>query len=177
MFIAFLLLSPHISSRINPLQRKTMWSDFEKKIITKKDIDPKEFWQFRDFYYPGALQVNTFGLNKDLIIKESQTVPFLFSKYNDLYPFLIYKSDKIKSIEYLTKENTINKIGSLSSAVNLTVNNDHILFYTSQNVAYLFFVKPVGEMLQANGFFDFKKRDKELLKDKYWFVETSIILN
>ena len=48
------------------------------------------------------------------------------------------------------------------------------LIATSGNDTIIYFIKPISEMAQANGFFDYKDKDKKFLTGKYWYVYTII---
>jgi len=174
LFISYLLLSPHIASYLNPLYRKTLWNNFRNKLLVHKEVLPTEFWQFRDFYYPGTIEVNTFGLNKNKVNTILRLFPLNFINKQDIYPFLIYSSNKITSVEYLVRSDTLSELMQIDKQSKTFLNSQHIFFIETDKKAYLYFVKPVSDLLTANGYFDYKKRDKELLKDKYWLVLTII---
>lgn len=74
-------------------------------------------------------------------------------------PHTVFTSKYISSYEYLVDSNTMgNKI-----SINKNKNNTDIVF-----------IKPLSEMKRANGFFDYKDKDKKLLEGKFWLVVTSI---
>lgn len=163
--ILVLLLHPTISSILFPMKRQAMLDTFIHTIQNKKDIDPQEFWKFREFYYPGSLVVNKKGI--------SMKTPYTFN--SSLHPllFTVFKSNYIESYEYLISSNDLNDV--------IPFNEDFTIFLDS-SVAYrdrgkyveVVFIKPVSEMIKANGFLDHKDKDKKLLEGKYWFVYTII---
>lgn len=48
------------------------------------------------------------------------------------------------------------------------------LIATNAKEVVIYFIKPISEMKRANGFFDYKNKDKKLLSNKNWFVTTII---
>ncbi len=142
-----------------------MLNSFLTKIDVNKRIDARDFWQFREFYYPGALTVQKSGI----LDASSPTLPLALEPYL----FTVFRSSKITSYEYLVTKNTLDLV---------VPKNSEWKMYTKGSVAYrnseysvdLVFIKPISEMVQANGFLDYKDKDKKLLEGKYWMVVTNI---
>lgn len=142
-----------------------MLSHFIAKIDKTEYLNAREFWQFREFYYPGALTVQKSGIQD----ASSPTLPLALEPYL----FTVFRSSKISSYEYLVTKNALNLV---------VPNNTEWKTFTKGSVAYrnsedsvdLVFIKPISEMVQANGFLDYKDKDKKLLEGKYWMVVTNI---
>jgi len=146
--IAYFLLQPRVSNMV-PFIRELRLSSFIRNTIKNNAISAQEFWQLREFYSPGVIQ---------------------FNKQN-----LIFISNKIISHEVLVDKKT-----SLQALLP-KMDNWHILYKktneliaTSGNDTIIYFIKPISEMAQANGFFDYKDKDKKFLTGKYWYVYTII---
>lgn len=122
-------------------------------------MSAQEFWQFREFYYPGKIRVDRNGLKDHAF----------YSPPALAYPkqLLSFKSKYIESNEYIIEKKT-SQMTTLSSEG-----------ITYKLVEYpdrfeLFFIKPISEMSITNGFFDYKDKDKDLFRNKVWFVATKI---
>ncbi len=122
-------------------------------------VDAQEFWQFREFYYPGALMVNKEGLS-------TQPLNIISLPKDSLY-FTSFRSRYIQSDEFLVSADTLGTI------LNKKYNKSFLLTQ-EKNRVILVFIKPVKEMVRANGFYDYKDKDKKLLEGKSWLVVITI---
>ena len=151
LFVVVLLyffLQPRISNNI-PFIRNERLNTFINNSIKNNHISPEEFWQLREFYSPGYVTIAR--------------------------PHLTFSADKISS-----QETIIDSKIPLKSLLP-TKQNWHILYENTNemiaskdNKIYIYFIKPISEMSKANGFFDYKDKDKKLLENKNWYGETMI---
>lgn len=179
IIILFLFLSPKVSSFLFPFRRNQLWKTFLNNTKSHQVISSKEFWEFRDFYYPGSLVFNVKKLSQKETADAFSTLKISVLPDQYFYPFLYFSSNKIHSLESLVKVSSINNIllpQAIPSNSTIILRDTSTLFYISNNTATLIFIKPVEEMITANGYFNYKRDDKELLKDKFWFVYTVINL-
>lgn len=181
LIVIYLFFHPKLGSYLNPYKRKAMWNNFISQTIEDKKINSRSFWKFREFYYPGNIIFKNKGLlRKEIDKKLIKSFSISLQKDKYFYPFMIFQSDKIISIEALVKVKKINEI-----LINSTLVNNKIIFQDSSTLIYdsinnntiVIFIKPVKDMVKTNGYFDYKKNDKELLKDKYWLVISKINLD
>jgi len=142
-----------------------MLNSFLANIDATKSIDAQEFWQFREFYYPGSLTVDKKGI-KD---PASPTIPLVFNPYL----FTVFRSSKITSYEYLVTSNSLELLVPKDNAWKIFSNNSFAYKNVGDSVS-LVFIKPISEMVKANGFLDYKDKDKKLLEGKYWMAITNI---
>lgn len=142
-----------------------MLNSFLTNIDVNKRIDAQEFWRFREFYYPGSLIVDKKGI-KD---PASPTIPLAFNPYL----FTLFHSSKIASYEYLVTKNTLDLIVPKSDEWKIFPNSS-LAYKNLDDSVSLVFIKPISEMVKANGFLDYKDKDKKLLEGKYWMVITNI---
>ena len=56
----------------------------------------------------------------------------------------------------------------------LFTNQTTQIFYDTEGVLRIIFVKPIAEMRKANGFFDYTDKEQKLLNGQYWLDETWI---
>jgi len=144
----YFLLQPRVSNTI-PFIRRIRLPIFIKNTIKNNSISAQEFWQLREFYSPGVIQ---------------------FDKRN-----LIFTSDKITSHEFLIdKKITLQSLLPNETNWHILYKGKNELIATSGTNTFIYFVKPISEMAQANGFFDYKDKDKKLLENKNWYVATTI---
>ena len=144
----YFLLQPRVSNTI-PFIRKLQLTTFIKNTIKNNSISAQEFWQLREFYSPGVIQVDK--------------------------PNLTFTSNKITSHETLIdKAITLQSLLPKSSNWHVLYQKTNELIATSGNETFIYFIKPISEMVKANGFFDYKDKDKKLLENKSWYVVTKI---
>lgn len=146
--ISYFLLQPRVSG-VFPFIRQYRLAQFIKNTIKNKHISPQEFWQLREFYSPGVIT---------------------FKK-----PDLLFKSARIYSHETILGKNV--KLSSLvpkNKRNNVIYENENELISTQDDLTTIYFIKPITEMATANGFFDYRDKDKKLLENKNWYVVTQI---
>lgn len=132
-----------------PSIREYRLSTFIKNTIKNKGISAQEFWQLREFYSPGIIQLNK--------------------------PNLTFISNKIISHEALVdKKITLQALLPKMNNWHIVYKKTNELIATSGNDTVIYFIKPISEMTQANGFFDYKDKDKKLLENKNWYVTSKI---
>ena len=149
ILLGYFLLQPHMSSCI-PFVRELRLSSFLNHTIKNNAISTQEFWQLREFYSPGVIQF--------------------------IKPNLTFTSDRILSHETLINNNV-----SLEDLLPRSSHLQHIVYrkkneliVTSNNDIFVYFIKPISEMIKANAYFDNKDTDEKLLKNKNWYVVTRI---
>lgn len=149
VFSLYFLLQPRLSN-IFPFIREYRLTTFIKNTIKNNTISSQEFWQLREFYSLGIIQFNK--------------------------PNLTFTSNKIESKETIINKNVILQT-LLPSQDNWKIlyRNKNELIATKGKETFVYFIKPISEMAQANGFFDYKDKDKKLLQDKNWYVATTIV--
>jgi len=155
LILTYSLLQQRISG-IFPFIRKHRLNTFLLHIKNKGVISSQEFWQFREFYYPGVIQFNR---NNAILGK----------------PFLIFLSKKIESKEILVHEKTtFDSVLPNLKAWTINYRNKNEIVASNEKRLLILFVKPISEMSQANGFFDYKDKDKKILEGKRWYVYSEI---
>jgi len=103
----------------------------------------------REFYSPGVIQFNK--------------------------PNLTFTSDRVVSHETLIDKNLLlESLLPQSYNWHIVYKKTNELIATSGEDSLIYFIKPISEMVQANGLFDYKDKDKRLLENKSWYVITKI---
>lgn len=173
----FLYLPIHNRSLLFPFYRNSVLEHFVNQTRIKNHIDPKLFWETREKYYPGSITVSKTGLDPNDITKELKSMGISLSDSAQAQPFLRYDSDKWHSIEFLVSERTISEVvkNYPVDANRITIqNNSEILYFTKGKKLQIIFIKPIDEMVTANGYLDVKEYDLDLIKDKYWMVISEV---
>lgn len=180
VIILFMVLSPKLSTRLFSQIRNHAWKNFLNQCIESQKINAKNFWGFREFYYPGTIIFNVRKLPDTTVNAAISLLKMNFSPDSYHYPFLYFNSDKIRSLESLTKTDQIGEIIEnqvIPSGAQIVIRDKSTLFYIFEYKATIIFTKTIDEMITANGYFNYKKDDKELLKNKFWFVQTVVDLD
>lgn len=169
----FTLLAPKISSSLYPFVRFQLLNRFLTNTVKNKTINAKEFWQFRDFYYPGSIRFNKMGLTDFDYTSFTRDIPIILTK--KIAPVLYFHSNLIESYETL---GTVNGPSVFSMRPNdewrIIFQGKNEMIGESDKAILITFIKPIAEMEKANGYFDYKDKDKKLLENKNWVVITKI---
>lgn len=176
----FVLLQPKFSAYLFPFKRQAMWKEFQHTVATTRQVDGQTFWKFREFYYPGSFTFEPNGFGKELTAQKAKELSITLLPQATASAFLIYESGKFNSMEALVNP------GDLAA----TVKDDGFKDYEegsgdssysmlrSGNKVRIVFVKPVSEMVKANGYFDMKnKQDAARIEGKYWLSVSEITLD
>lgn len=148
----YIFLEPKILPSVFSIRNNNLLNNFIAKTVKEKNIDTQDFWKMREFYCPGV---------------------FSFDKTKN--PFLKYDCKWLKSEEFLTSSQTFNdKIDSKN--VKILIENNQIQIYQDQRSLHINFIVDQSQMEKAVGVFDYRDKDKKLLKDKYWLDKTVIDL-
>lgn len=157
--LLFTVFQPRISVILYPYIRQQKLNAFVRNIDLNESVSAQEFWQFREFYYPGQIKIDRNGLKYHAFYS---LPPLTHPKQ-----ILLFKSKYVESNEYIIDKDTseLVKIFSKGKTHKLVEYPDRF---------ELFFIKPISEMSITNGFFDYKDKDKDLLRNKVWIVATRI---
>lgn len=179
--VGFLLFIPKVATRVFPFARNRLLKDFLDDTKNKKTIDARKFWTLREYYSPGSFVFKEKGLTDNETSATLKQFALSFNKRQYVYPFLIFSSEKFQSIETLVKTANLNSVIQDSSAKNLKNciidQKTARICYRNEHELEVRFIKPMNEMRQTNGFFDYKRQDlAELTNGKYWLVISKINL-
>lgn len=139
-------------------------------------IDVKEFWKFREFYSPGSFTFNRNGLKENDRSVSISNINLLRSN-NEYLIFLKYESGKVESTDILTTVKSLDsylKNSQIKKMKVISQGRNYVLLKQDTKNDILIFLVDEAEMESANGFFDFREKDKELVKGKYW-LDISLI--
>lgn len=176
----FVFTQPKLSAYLFPFKRQAMWKEFKQTVVATHAIDGQTFWKFREFYYPGSFTFEPNGFGKELTAQKAKELSITLLPQATASAFLIYESGKLNSFEALVNP------GDLAA----TVKDDGFVrpaeesfdgsytMYVSGKKARILFIKPVSEMVKANGYFDMKnKQDAARIEGKYWLSVSEITLD
>lgn len=179
IFIAlFIFLTPKVSAQLFPFISENRLTTFLDTSTSEKEISPRSYWEFREFYSPGSFIFDKKG------ISNTHTEPVLTNAEVTLHanaqvtPFLAFTSRKLHSVDYITTANSLDQIIdeiTIDEKNLLLIKTDTERVYRKNSTTYvLLFLKSPDQMRTANGFFDYRIADKELTEGKYWFNVTVI---
>lgn len=145
----FFLFQPKILPKVG-FKNKKLLDTFIQKTINSKKIDVQEFWKLREFYCPGS---------------------FIFDKNKST--FLTYSCNILKSSDSFASAPTLVIPKEIKQKDIIFYNKNILIAKDKQNIL-ISFITDIKTMEKANGFFDYKEKDKELVKGKYWLNQTLI---
>lgn len=180
VILAFIFLQPKLSAWLFPFKREMIWNEFQQKVKTNNAVDAKTFWQFREFYYPGYFKFERLGFD------QAKTNEAAYNLHVELLPeasasaFLIYNAGKLHSLEALVNTDNLSKTlrDSGSNRADVILDDTSNLMYLSPKKARIIFIKPISEMVKANGYYDYKDpKDSALIDGKYWLSVSEVDLD
>ena len=178
LFILWLLLQPKISSRIPLLKFKKdhRLEQFIGNSEKNQTIDPQKYWELREFYSPGYFVFKRGGLKKEEITEKLEEVNVPITAENLTFSFLTFNSPKWNSLEALVEKSSLHDYVKEDKLIGkeILVNNERLLIYNEGPVIKIIFLLPMDPMENANGFFDYREVDHQLVKNKYWLNLTKI---
>lgn len=173
IIILFFLLQPRISSFLFTAKRDIILNNYLSEIKDTKKIGGQIYWKFRESYSPGNFEFSREGFDSKKIQKQIGYLPDVSIVHNGL-PFLLYTSEKLISVDFLTTQNTLKPFIPMSSSKNILQTQTLYLSRRSDGAFVLIFILPQSEMAKSNGFFDYSGRDKVLTENKNWLNITII---
>ena len=179
ILLGFFLLVPKVATRLFPFERSPILNAFISDSKKNQKIDGRQFWMMREYFSPGAFtfkkegytinEVRSVLSNLDVSIKAN---PFFF-------PFLVFHSDRLESVEALTETNKLNQIFfSPGKNKNCIIDQTSTyMCYKDSHTLTIIFIKPMKEMMVTNGFYDYKTDEvRRLTNDRHWLVISKIRL-
>lgn len=172
ILVLFIFLQPKAAALLFPPVRNKIKTDFLQRVISQHDMNAQEFWQFREFYAPGHFTYNSHAadLAGGLILRDSikSSSPVLLlsfsSPFSESWESIVSRQDWQ---HYVDTKNV--------PAENILFHNATTLIYQDKpGPLHIIFIKPIEEMVSANGFFNYTDQERKLLSDKYWLNQTWI---
>ena len=162
----YIVLQPRLSVLFFPAKRHQMLLNFSTTSVANNKIEPRQLWQLREFYYPGS-----FDFSRE---KRSKLNFAYFIRSKQTLPFLIFRSNKVRSEEALTNSQALFmklRPQKIACPVVLKTVNDFIC--VNQNEMIVISLRKTKAMVTFNGFFDYLGQDKALIGSyRYWISKT-----
>ena len=174
----FAFLSPKISSLLFPFKRQAILNDFISKTKMAGRIDAKDYWKFREFYSPGSFTFAKDGIAKSLSENATRQIGINYNSKLIDSTFLFFSSDRLDSLDMLTKQEDLNKIIDLEQIPkkNIIFRNKNCLIYkVNTNTVRIAFLLNMNDMQKVNGISDYL--DSQSSKGEDWFNVTSLKTN
>ena len=143
-------------------------------------MDPREYWQFREFYSPGSFNFSRTGITESLLKNKQTEINIPYDQNEIDLTFLAFTSPKLLSLDMLTKENDLNKIidiNTLKKTNVLFMNKNSLIYQKSSGRIIIIFLRNESDMKNANGFFDYQDKDKNITAGENWLNITSLTTN
>lgn len=169
-----------------PGQRQQSLDWFVSQTVRHQRLDPKLFWEWREFYSPGSISFNT----NVVTFGETQVIFDIPSHFEQL---LQYRAQHLISTEYLVylvpEPLTLQTVPelqqrTLDQALTKELAGQESEFLYSDNTTrivktgdatYILFITDIETMKHTNGLFNYGFRpEKQLLRDRYWLVVTRV---
>ncbi len=176
----FLIFSPKISSELFAFKRQAILNDFLSNTKSSGKIDPQKYWEFREFYSPGSFIFSRTGLPENKISYLDKKLDFAYNKKAIDDYFLYFSTPGLSSLDMLTKKTGLNLLidsNKVSANQIIFKNENSIIYKKDKQDLVIIFLLSNSEMQKANGFFDYKDKDKTITQGENWFNMTIVKTN
>lgn len=181
IIVSFVILQPKLSTWALPFERQIIWQNFIKDTQKNNKIDARNFWEFREFFYPGSFIFKRDGLSQKQTNDQLKKLNISLKTTVTSLPFLIFNSGKLESLEVLVGNNDLNSVINnlnVDSRNIIYKNSSSIIYYDENKTAEIIFLKPTDEMVTANGFYSYRNKDDiKIYTGKYWLSISRVNLN
>ena len=173
---AGITLQPTVRARWDNSYRSKLINNFIGSINSSDILNSQEFWLFRERYSPGHFTYN------DQYVDLFQTFRIIGKNESDQTDLLYYHSPLIASTESISlNPDYLNEVANKIHTSKIIAQSSDLLLYKevideSEEQFHLYFIKPIDDMMQTIGFFDYLPQEREILEGMYW-VHYSKILN
>jgi hypothetical protein len=170
---------PSLNSTLLSPYRASLFNRYIKTISIDNPLSAADHWEFREFYSRGNITLAS--NNPDTVQQVSSQ---MFHNTADFQPYLLFRSNKITSIE-----GSIEPL-SVPLVIGSNIFEDHEIIAESMyfklgvnhssNTALLAQIYTIQDAALANGFLNFALRDEvaaEQLQNKHWLVISEIRLD
>lgn len=164
--LLFFLFQPRLPNYLFPSLRHTRLANFLSDLETN-GLNTREFWEFREFYYPGGnFVVHKEGLSGEKLGEFTKQTGIVLN-LNESYPILTYHSDKWDSYEALVNNRDLASLLSLNPEWTLIGEGDNYWLYQQNDKNVLIYLASPDELKSTNGFI-YRNQDT-IDKYQYWF--------
>lgn len=184
--ILVMMIHPRLASQNFSFTRAQALVPFFSEVVTTGKFDPQQWWKLREFYSPGSFTYNPDIIQVNITQQIRPRGPF-----SGPLPLFTYTSNRLASTDYVIPNTVIansdqdgSKIKLLqklatcpTSGATLYQDSSTILFMSDSNTLHFLFVRPLSDMRQANGLFDYDKQDLFWLRDTSWAEVTTLKLD
>ncbi len=141
------------------------------KLVEKDNaINVQTFWIFRERYYPHSIEFKEAGYKNFDAQSIFNSLPIEMPR--DLFSFLTSKSTHSKSFEGLTSDKALSYLEKQDrdESRQYILKNSNELVFIQDGTLTIIFLKPVGDMMKANAYYDLKGRHSSVVEKKFWIV-------
>lgn len=161
-----LFFHPSIRSFWDQSFRNNLLQKFTSQVIEDNFLDAKSLWEFRERYSPGSFKINPdhieiFQTFRITSVNSSGSTEILYFKSPRLISTDTISSKYISPSEHLNGQKLKSILFENNSSVIYSLND-------SPEETHIWFIKPIDQMQEANGFFDYSSEELDLIKGSYW---------
>lgn len=174
-----ILLQPHVRATVLGFwSRPQAAENFLRQVSSKEGINTKEFWEFREKYSPGS-----FSFDAGVEHLGTQVIQVLPAAGMPLHtftaPHMVSKDFVVPLDPQLSRNeqarDLLSKQAPLPKQENILYSNETDLIYEIEDgKRILFFYRPIEELFQVDGLFDFTDAERALLQDTFWINITEL---
>lgn len=168
-----LVFQARIYTTLFPFARQHRIEVFTHSIRSSRTVDPFIFWQLRDEYGAGVFTLSP----RHTQLRETQEL--LIYPQSEWIEFATYESPYLVSRDLLIPWTNLpeKRYGELLDRITeqqipaerlIFQDEDTRVFYTNTHTLVVAFIKPIQEMSQVNGLFNFPERVQEQLRGRLW---------
>ena len=172
----FIVLSPKMSNIVFPQKRQATLNSFIENVKTKGTIDPQAYWEFREFYSPGFFTFSRDGISVFLSKRAKNTIGLTYKIEAIDLVYSFFSSQRLQSLDMLTKQSSLSGLIDGKQFQNgklIFLNKNSLIYQKDDKTIKIVFLLTNEEMKKANGFFDYKDKDKKITEGENWFNITS----
>ncbi len=161
-----LFFHPAIRAFWNHSYGDKLWREFVSQVVESNDLDAKSFWEFRERYSPGSFKINPdhieiFQTFRITSVNDSGSTDILYFQSPRLSSTDTISNKFISPVEYLSGQ----------EVESILFESEDVVIYNLKNSpekTQIWFIKPIEQMQEANGFFDYSSEELGLIKNCYW---------
>ena len=176
----FAIFSPKVSTTLFPFKREMVLSNFINRVKAEGRIEAKSYWEFREFYSPGYFTFSRTGITKSVSENVTNEIGIKYNQKEINLTDLFFSSQRLNSLDMLTKQSTLNQLideKEFQKGKIIFMSRNSLIYQKNPETIQIVFLLSNVDMQKANGFFDYKDKDKQLTEGGNWFNITSLKIN
>ena len=174
LIFLFVTLQPQLASQFFPRRRERLKAEFIHQVQRDHYLHPQLFWQFREFYSPGFVRFDEKLADVAGILRlprypftQPRTILLHFSS-----PHIESWDSAVSTAQAERYLKPLSGTGEMGAPIVYYQDEMTRIFSADGKTLQIIFLKPLAEMMIANGFFDYTEYEREAFNHMYWLNET-----